>query len=555
MSFNIAIPLQAGSSYSYSEFSAFGITSLYVVLEDAGNSTSLPLVAFSSNFALNEIPQATCTVSIGRDTSSNGAETLAPIHTSFTLRTLQSAKVYFHPRGNSSKDTPWPDKEFLIFEGYVTAVRRSKSFGKYQIELSLTHWLFDLSCSSAVSGSSHVANPADLTETSVYDLGTNGSGNTANVLGASIAGRVSAAISVDLWGCLKSIFTAYATDIPIGIFSECLSEVIGRNNARAIKALKKIEGPDFNELNKTGKDYEFGNALELDFMDVASYVLDAIESAIVNEQIRSYAETSLWTKLISQFCPLFGLAVVPMIESAIVIADTPIYTSPEEKPYKTIKAEDYDSEITAGTMERPIAGVIVTSSPTSPTNSAKVDGLTNVVGCYVADATNTDGVVLSTSTPPWLNFIPREQGTFPEATQSNREIFNKWAKEIYVKNSLRGRTQTLNGRLRFDIAPGSIVRISGSRESPPVSLASLLPTLFDKIPYDTFGQVIRVSTYINIEAPAAGTSFLIGNVRTANEYAGSSSKFAYNVSSPAIFTQESIHGNGLHGSPLSSAFK
>ena len=252
--------------------------------------------------------------------------------------------------------------------------------------------------------------------------------------------------------------------------------------------------------------------------------------------------------------------MVPQIDSALVIADTPIYKSPSGDPYKTIKPEDYDNETSAGTMERPLAGVIVISSATSATNAATTDGIKNVVGCYAAEVTNPDGVVLSVGTPPWLDYIPQGERLDPKqgntgAINTTRDIFNRWAKDVYVRNALRGRTQTLNGRLRFDIAPGSIVRVSSSRESVSIDLFNLFQSYSDKLVFDTYGEVARVSIFINTEAPAAGTSFLLTNVRTADEYAGADRDIAYSVTSPAIFTQQSVHGDGLHGAPLSTVFK
>ena len=161
------IPNQPGSTYSYSQFDARGDTALYITI--AGEI--LPLVAFSSNFALNEIPQASCTVGVGRDAASPNAAEYAPIHNNFKWDELQEAQVYFHPNGQEARDKDWPNTPILIFDGYVVAARRTKHLGKYQVEISLTHWLFDLACSSAVSGNSHVANPGDMTAASVLNTG------------------------------------------------------------------------------------------------------------------------------------------------------------------------------------------------------------------------------------------------------------------------------------------------------------------------------------------------------------------------------------------------
>lgn len=117
---------------------------------------------------------------------------------------------------------------------------------------------------------------------------------------------------------------------------------------------------------------------------------------------------------------------------------------------------------------------------------------------------------------------------------------------------LRGRNQTVSGRLRFDIAPGTLVRVSSAKES------TVLPEEFytqeDNLGSDIYGEVVRVSVVINADAPAAGTSFLLTNIRSIHEYLGTNPKNVYNVDSPGIYTKDSIHGNGTHGAPLNSTF-
>lgn len=564
MVFNFKIPQQPGGSYAYSQFSASKENSLYIAITDAsGKETKIPLVAFTANFSLNEIPQATCTVGIGRDTASDGGLALAPIHKIFTWQRMQPAKIYFYPSGNSTKDTPWPANPFVVFDGYVTAVRRIKSLGKYQVELSLVHWLFDLSCSSAVSGNSHVSNPGDLTEAAIYTSGATSTAYAGDAIGTAQP-IFQSLVSSDFWGALKTVFSAFAQqkNKPINKITGCLDSVFPKNNARALSALSRIEGVELaaGGLGPTSKAYKFASPLQFDFQDLSATIITGLTNAINNELIRTYSESSFWTKLISHFCPAFGLAVVPMIDSALVVADVPIFTSENNEPYKIIKAEDYDNETAAGFMERPLAGVVVASSSVSATGidlSAQNDNST-IVGCYATPVVDPDGVVLYVGSPPWLNFIPKkeQQAANPGGSGSVntiRDIFNKYAKDVYVRNALRGRTQTLSGRLRFDIAPGSIVRVVTSKESVPLDLFGVVDRkLNDNLAFDTYGQVARVSVFINTEAPAAGTSFLLTNVRTKEEYFYVSK--GYGVTSPSIFTKESVHGNGLHGAPLSSEF-
>lgn len=547
------IPNQPGSTYSYSQFDAQGDTALYLTV--AGEI--FPLVAFSSNFSLNEIPQASCTVGVGRDAASPNAAEYAPIHANFSWDKLQEAQVYFHPSGQEARDKDWPNTPILVFDGYIVAARRTKHLGKYQVEISLTHWLFDLACSSAVSGNSHVANPGDMTAAAVFGTGARGKSSYTALLSKLGQGVVASYVMIDFWGVLKSIFSAYAQGEtrPVSkAIAGCTELSTKRQNARALKALKRIEGADFTPSKDTNKPYEYGAALKFDFKDLPT-VVTAIGNSLNTELTSSYADTSFWTKLVSQFCPTFGLAVVPMIDTALVIADTPMFKPTDNQPYKIIYAEDYVSEAAVGTIERPLAGVVVVTRPGDGATGSTRAQNNDVVGCYQALVPDPDGVVLFSGAPPWLALIPAAATLTPIRTGASsdasiREVFNRWAKEVYIKNALRGRTQTVAGRLRFDIAPGSIVRVTSAQES--VLPDEDAPARIDNLGFDTFGEVARVSVVINAEAPSASTSFLLTNVRTHSEYLGTNLKDVYNTDSPGIYTKESVHGRGKHGSPLNS---
>jgi len=84
----------------------------------------------------------------------------------------------------------------------------------------------------------------------------------------------------------------------------------------------------------------------------------------------------------------------------------------------------------------------------------------------------------------------------------------------------------------------------------------------DSLAFDTIGQVSRVSFYINAESPAAGTSFVLSNMRTGWEYASPATQARlgrpvladYNIEGPTLFSASSIHGGGLHGAPLNFMF-
>jgi hypothetical protein len=80
-----------------------------------------------------------------------------------------------------------------------------------------------------------------------------------------------------------------------------------------------------------------------------------------------------------------------------------------------------------------------------------------------------------------------------------RNLLDCYAKMIFNQNALRGRSGNFSGRLRFDIAPGSHVKITGSPE-PFIGNT-------DALAANTYGQVARVTIEIDAENRRAATAF------------------------------------------------
>ena len=73
---------------------------------------------------------------------------------------------------------------------------------------------------------------------------------------------------------------------------------------------------------------------------------------------------------------------------------------------------------------------------------------------------------------------------------------------------LRGNTAELSGKLRFDIAPGSCVRIEGKGERFVEEDETAVPL---------YASVYRTTIVINSENQRAGTTFALAHVRTEAE--------------------------------------
>lgn len=88
---------------------------------------------------------------------------------------------------------------------------------------------------------------------------------------------------------------------------------------------------------------------------------------------------------------------------------------------------------------------------------------------------------------------------------------SNYARMFYATNALKGRDGSLTGKLRFDVTPGTTVRIKGSSTTSGAGS--------DSVYGDLFAFVAAVNISIDAEAPAANTTFELTNIRTEAENA------------------------------------
>lgn len=553
--------------------------SLYLVV----NEQKYEIAQMTMTFACNELPRAQCMIALGRNVRNArfaGKDAFARIHsTANTLKQMYKASIRFNPSGQYAPfDFKWPDTEVVIFDGYFVGSSLRKANGKIVYIVNLIHWLVDLASTSALHANSHPSTPFQLTYAAVLkQLPGTGVGTTGTSVGAARGAFVSNmtgfqiakdGVKNDLWGGIKRIFCGLANvkGLSTGQSIYCRSQGLGSitNNTRAINALGRMEGPAPENCNK---DYEYGVPLRID--TGLSSIDDTVAAAITDATIESYSSTTLWDKLIANYCPMFNMALVPQIDSAVVIADTPSYNG---GLWKEIRPEEYDSLDMDAALERPLRGVAVFGRFTSWTGIA---GQTNaqdippIGGCYVAGSVDeNDGVIQYVSPPAWLSTLinysdePAAKGlglkskkaspsaTSPEVTKPSvddpntfgfaskaNELFVKFAQAVYVVNGLRGRIGSFSGKLRFDIAPGSCIKINAAGER--------FVAQDDKLASDLFANVARVTININCEAAIAGTSFQLSHIRDTSE----NDSPRTSVTEHPLFGKQ-IHGGGRHGAPL-----
>lgn len=555
-----------GKTYVYTDLSVKD--ALYLEIQGERYEVS----QFNASFACNEIPTAQCLIAVGRDATSPKAATPAKVHTKSFYKTMAEAKVWFEPKKEYDINNEWPEGKQCIFEGYFMGFAYRKMNGKIQVVAQLQHWLSDLACSSCLTKTGHVANPTQLNVAAVLESPDGaGTGEGNYISQHAMAQVVASEVAGDVWKAIKTLFCKLAKikTNPAGQAQNCEGGGDWQENDRATYALSFIEGDADDCEFEDPEDGDGGEtyAVPLALENPPDIVTQSIAESIGQEAVDSYANTSFWDKLVGRFCPMLGMAVVPMVRRALVIADTPAFRG---GVWKTIEHHQYDSFDMSTMLEYPLRGVGVVAmydSETSAGQNERGQGLPVFGGCYVEDSVDAnDGILQVVAGPPWLRIshfsppyvgdvtqVPNEGASrvagcdapgevHPDTPETFGEDLNefyvRYAHLHYVNNMLRGRSGSLSGKLRFDIAPGSIIRI---RQQAEKFLGGE-----DDLAITVIGCVTRTTITINAEAPAAATTFQLSALRREEP---ENNENRTSVSKHPLFGQ-SIHGGGKHGAPL-----
>lgn len=510
----------AKAPYVYSKFR--------ITAEIAGTVFN-DIVAISATFGLNSIPTASLTVAVGYDAAS-GKTREATIHKlRKQIKPRDRVKVWLDITSDAGQTDKMEDGSFLIFEGMIAGIGYQRSHNSANYVLQLIHWLDDLNNSSALNGK-WFQNAPFLMATNAAFLSLQKEGNTTSpvpIIDANGDIINLGTISEDLWAkVIKPIFEALCT--------YDLSN--GRKNDAALKALEKIAVAG-------GKTGATPLSLNLDGLE-GNNIAMSVRSALTKDALESFAYTSFWGKLVGEYAPQFFFAVSPAVEHATVV---PFFGGLKHDGNETyvIKADEYSYANFNATMSQLIDSVVAfwpwQMDPMLGTGGeVKTTALfTEPAGQYPPPENFDEeraGLKLFKDLPTWLaNMAPwpiftgattgvkgKQPGdTFdpgtgepvqppewylaPEVAEQIYEGAGKrFAEHFYKTEFLSQRYGELSGKLRFDIAPGSIVKI----ELPQSEIQSDGAII---------AAVTQVSYAINAERALAGTSFALSYTRTEEE--------------------------------------
>lgn len=545
-------------NFIYTDLSPTGQGQTLFVLIDG---IRYDVVQYNDSWANNEIPIAQLILAVGRDLTSDGASRKAAVHLNNTHKQMVEAEVYLAVKEEYDADGKmWPNGRKLIFKGYFLGFTPRKLLNKYQIVANLVHWLIDMTCSSCLTSQGHFSNATQLNVAAVLYAGAATAGPGAYEHIGMWSKTTEADIKVDVWAAIKGIFCKLANTptLPLPPGGQCGGSGKAFVNTRALRALSKIEGP--GECKFTGKG---AYAVPLKLKAATSQIMTrSVADGISNQLLGHYANVTFWDKLVGEFCPMFGMAVVPMVDRALVIADLPGYRGGF---WKTIPPNEYDALDLSPVLEQPLRAVGVSTRSYAQTQATENRSPTVVIGgCYVEDSVaEGDGIIQIVPPPAWLNgkYTQLNGAAGPDGTNADvpgravgcdglgsrtsdtfgtndAELFRDYAQMVYVRNMLRGRVGQLSGRLRFDIAPNSMIRLTQASEHQMEGEDELAATMI--------ACVSRVSTSISAEGPRAGTSLQLSHLRLENP---DNQRDRTSVAEHPLFGA-SIHGGGKYGAPL-----
>lgn len=345
-------------------------------------------------------------------------------------------------------------------------------------------------------------------------------------------------------------------------------------NWEACRALARFE-PDAEWLMNTESGYVLGVPLAMDDLGQLNYfIANTIGQEIGIETLDAYSNVTFWDKLAGQFHANYMFSIVPLVEKALVVPFVPGLSSgdSEDLVHRTIQTSEIDSVDLQAVMPRPLraVGVVMgrqmeaggSTSLTRPAQYASFGGWFDKMAIDPINDTDLnpggvapgpkdprykEGLIMFKDGPRWMsNFVSNylyttksvgtntgktinglDGGVKPDVAEPRiilkdaRPVWDLFARSLYIHEVLKNRQGTVTGPVRFDIAPGSSVKIEATEDKfvKHVVFGGIQNSEECNQKYFKFfwGAVLRVSTVIDCQNMKAFTSLWIAHIRDRKE--------------------------------------
>lgn len=500
------------------------------------------IVSMSSTFGLNSIPTASIIVAVGKDYRRNKAATIHKERSK--LRPRDPVKVFLEMIPQAGDTSKIPNKKYKIFEGYLSGIGYQRSHNSANFTINVVHWLDDLNNSGALTGNWMPGAAYDLAQAALYNaLSVGGALGTGTPTLDPRRDIVSIAnLQSDMW--LNVLQPIYKT---IAGWASARQQAIAPSGAGSGTNSAAIGPTPFGDgalLRMPGNGAAYYTPVALNLRGLSGTdMADCIRVGLQLVDANSFSYTTFWNKIVGETAPQFFFAISPAVDWALPI---PFFAGLKQA-YKTINADEYSYANFNANMSQMLESVdVFYPINNSMTNTSGLGSVTGAVGLekplgfYPPQAVqNKKGLKLYKEPPSWLSnpvqWHRKSGGTTAAAgrvvgdtsapnfgsqsakTNSPRamlemmkssKIATRLAEHWYKSEFLYQRYGEMSGYLRFDVAPGSIIKI----ETPPRD-----KKLYGDDNHYMYATVTQVAYSINAERAMAGTSFSLAHIRTEDE--------------------------------------
>lgn len=469
-------------------------------------------------YAINAIPYCALNLNVGVD-----AKTKKPsaIHAAQDkIQSRMSAQVYCELEKTETTTQFIPEGQFLIFEGYTAGrpgITKNAS-GQASFTLYLIGWLSDLHRTSVVNAAVTPEAPDNL----FVGLGFNFDPSNAFASIVAVSGLADhlGDFPDDIWEALKMVFTALASaQIPIpGLGDD------GFDNTAAITAMDR-----FNR-------FEIKN-VPLKLVDAIVPFVKEIKAQVGAQVFSLVQGSTVWSKLL-MMAELLDFAIIPTVYSATLAPHVAAIST----PFAEISTREAFLLSIEPFQQRNLAGLVLIQYGVSNTNSFQTSASfrPQIVGSspIAKDAQGKpDGLITFKAAPPWLTTefasgIDNTQASLnlsagegmPNALKPDPDFVgppapvpaaelrdqlgdagNLMAQHYFNIERFKNRVGVIVGRIRFDIAPGSCIRLIDA----PTELNLL------GAGNDILANVQGVEYLFDAAGKTAATTLVLNSIRSA----------------------------------------
>ena len=500
----------------------YAASQFFVYATATGLSSPLDIVRFTCSYQRNSIPTATLMVPLGKEVQSWQSSQVYNLTPGAMARIRMQVHIAGFFGGGSWTGGTLPIvpgmggyNAFTIFDGWLTGMGYHREREKVYATLDLTHWLADLNFASALCQSSNPSNPADLIFPADGVLPDTGVTHGATLNAKSEEYATPDNLANDFWGSvLKPWFAWFLSQ----------NRLYETNFMAGAKQNDSVDGSASAALVRMNT-----GAYKLNF-DAA--VASLIQEGVVNDLTQniadpdgeelSLANVTIWEKLVGHLVPTYHFDIIPRPGDALI---RPVVPSFGGGYHTTLLARDQSVVKLNIGLQRPIraVGLFVNEILSKLGFESTANNESLVIG-FAETPTQPTGVVLFRQAPHFLVNAPTAPLTYIDFIDGYSDIINgpaqgvrgfgvresfeplvtvgnKLAQIMYNEEALKERNGVIAGPLRFDICPGSTVRIQGVENTNQYA----------------FGLVQSTNCFIDSDAQQAATAFQLAYIRSSAE--------------------------------------